>query len=578
MSPHSFQCLRTLRDAYVLHYLIFNFVLPGRRSYPHLAEDKELDWVLSKKKIAIVNMQFGLSRSFIEGNRNQVGRAAWDAVVSKLVSLCFDHIDMNLSLYRLRESMEDQIEVLTQTVSQLNIDMVDKLSKKVDKITNKLKKFTVKGLFPSAELPPKLNHFVHNNTFRIHSNYMSTEIPNAALSALHVEAFPDSDFARKEDDAHAGEFLGDIMEKNERKQFLRVLRSAMTDDKWQECTNVSKAYKCGRPNSASIPDLAVLLQPPDRRRSLEIPAFMVEIVGSKKPRSRAKTMRDVYLAGMHILSFFEEAYVLEIFHKDIKLYKFERVSATCEIEVTYKHYQLLSKPASRFKKAVQSLFEDLTKVFLRLGTTLAPCAYLAANDLCQVQHFQDQSLVNKGENMLLHPLCFHVVKNAVSIYNKSRDEEHELLEEAAALVEDRMETQPYASSGDMFRVEAQKLLIATKERPALPKDGKVRGYLGPNVVPTEAGGTEIRPIVSSKRLKPADSDKSSSESDSDEYDDEVDDPSYSPRGIQRKKSGAISAMRSRRNRGRGVAGGPSGAGPSGAGMGRGAFLSQLKQQ
>ena len=83
-------------------------------AHPELLTEKQL-WELNEKKHHYINMSFDISRTRVEGNKNQQGQHAWAKVLTSLFSAVMGSVNQSFSYYDLKEELHDAIKHLQKS-------------------------------------------------------------------------------------------------------------------------------------------------------------------------------------------------------------------------------------------------------------------------------------------------------------------------------------------------------------------------------------------------------------------------------------------------------------------------------
>ena len=260
-------------------------------AYPELLMEEWL-WELSEKKHHYINMSFDISRSLVEGNKNQRGQHAWVKVLISLFSAVMASVNQSFLYYDLKEELHNAIKhLLKSRAPEATLELV-KMTEKYDNIITKLVKLGAEKIKSGNISYPKIiNTEVLNNTYRIHYNYISSDITRQELGRIQEDTytlldpvlkgdFPDLDLAVRCHDART---------------FLCTVRMYSTSRVWPTCATHTKMHQCQQPKESHTPDIVLMLLPENRSESLEILAFCVEIVGSKAVWSTDSTTRSMFI-------------------------------------------------------------------------------------------------------------------------------------------------------------------------------------------------------------------------------------------------------------------------------------------
>ena len=66
-------------------------------------------WLLNKKKAEVLNIQFDLGKSLVQGNKNQIGRKAWSAMLERIANDVFDYINHSFSIKKNVQNLKAKI-------------------------------------------------------------------------------------------------------------------------------------------------------------------------------------------------------------------------------------------------------------------------------------------------------------------------------------------------------------------------------------------------------------------------------------------------------------------------------------
>ena len=83
-------------------------------AHPELLTEEWL-WELNEKKHHYINMSFDISRSLVEGNKNQQGRHSWAKVLTSLFSAIMANVNQSFSYYDLKEELHNAIKQLQRS-------------------------------------------------------------------------------------------------------------------------------------------------------------------------------------------------------------------------------------------------------------------------------------------------------------------------------------------------------------------------------------------------------------------------------------------------------------------------------
>ena len=187
-------------------------------------------------------------------------------------------VNQSFSYYDLKEELHNEIKHLQKSrAPEATLELM-KTTGKYDNIMTKLVKLGAEKIKSGNISYPKfINTEVLNNTSRIHYKYVSSDITRQELGRIQEDAYP------LLDPVLGGDFpdLDLAVRRHDARTFLRTIRMYSTSRAWPTCTTCTKMHKCQQPNESHTPDIVLMLLPQDRSESLEIPAFCVEIVGSK---------------------------------------------------------------------------------------------------------------------------------------------------------------------------------------------------------------------------------------------------------------------------------------------------------
>ena len=266
-------------------------------------------------------MSFDISRSLAEGNKNQQGWHVWDKVLTLLFSAIMTSVNQSFSYYDLKEELHDAIKQLQKSwAPEATLELM-KMTEKYDNIMTKLVQLGAEKIKSSNISYPKIiNTEVLNNTYRTHYKYISSDITRQELGRIQEDAYPLLDPVLR------GDFpdLDLAVRCHDARTFLRTVRMYSTSQTWPTCATRTKMHKCQQPNESHTPDIVLMLLPEDRSESLEIPAFCVEIVGSKAVWSTDSTTRSMFIGMLESLSYMPMSYGLEIKHEIMKIYTMKR--------------------------------------------------------------------------------------------------------------------------------------------------------------------------------------------------------------------------------------------------------------
>ena len=312
-------------------------------------------------------------------------------------------VNQSFSYYDLKEELHNAIEHLQKSQAPEATLELMKMTEKYDNIMTKLVKLGAEKIKSGNISYPKfINTEVLNNTYRIHYKYVSSDITRQELGRIQEDAcplldpvlggdFPDLDLAVRRHDART---------------FLRTIHMYSTSQTWPTCATCTKIHKCQQPNESHTPDIVLMLLPEDRSESLEIPAFCVEIVGSKVIWSADSTTRSMFIGMLKSLSYMPVSYGLEIKHETMKIYTMKRNLKYDRVDVESKEFSLAGSP-QKMRQTLYCLIDDLSKIFLTIALELTPCAFAVAKYL-QHAGYMDSKLLNHGRCVLLHEDCWHL--------------------------------------------------------------------------------------------------------------------------------------------------------------------------
>ena len=169
-----------------------------------------------------------------------------------------------------------------------------------------------------------------------------------------------------------------------------------------------------------------MLLPEDRSESLEIPAFCVEIVGSKAIWSTDSTTQSMFIGMFESLSYMPMSYGLEIKHEIMKIYTMKRNLKYNRVDVESKEFSLAGS-LQKMRETLHCLIDDLSEIFLTIALELTTCAFAVAKYL-QHAGYTDPKLLNHGRCVLLHKDCLHLHASSFKRYIldiESKREEYE---------------------------------------------------------------------------------------------------------------------------------------------------------
>ena len=196
--------------------------------------------------------------------------------------------------------------------------------------------------------------------------------------------------------------------------FLHTIKIYSTSRTWPSCPNCSKTYKCQASNESHTPDIVLLLYPEERSESLEIPAFTVEIVGSKTIWSTDSTNRHAFIGMLESLCYMPIAYAMEIKHDIINIYIMKKKFKFDRVNVESKEF-LQAGSAQSMKNMLYSLIDDLSQIFLMIALEFSPCTFAAAKYF-QQKGYTDSELRNHGKSVAIHEEYWHLHASAFKWY------------------------------------------------------------------------------------------------------------------------------------------------------------------
>ena len=169
-----------------IHLFIFFFSVD--MAHPDLLNKDRL-WEFNEKKHYYPNMSFDISRSLVEGNKNQLGWHAWSKVITSLFSAIMGSVNQSFSYYNLKEKLHHMIKDLQKSTAPEATLQLMKAAGKYNHIMAKLAKLGAK-IIKSGNLnyPKFINTEVLNNTYRIHCKYMSSDITRQELGRIQEDA------------------------------------------------------------------------------------------------------------------------------------------------------------------------------------------------------------------------------------------------------------------------------------------------------------------------------------------------------------------------------------------------------
>ena len=97
------------------HSFIHNFFSVDM-AHPDLLNDDRL-WEFNEKRHHYLNMSFDISRSLVEGNKNQGGWHAWAKVITSLFSTIMGSVNQSFSYYNLKEKLHHMIKDLQKSTA-----------------------------------------------------------------------------------------------------------------------------------------------------------------------------------------------------------------------------------------------------------------------------------------------------------------------------------------------------------------------------------------------------------------------------------------------------------------------------
>ena len=147
---------------------------------------------MNKKKAEILNLQFDLGKSLVQGNTNQIGWKAWSGKLDQIANDVFDYVNHSFSLMKNVENLKAKIvqghAKKSNTPEPLR-SLERQYHKTLDKLNGTLLKTVEVKDFPPVDCARFFNFTMHYNTFRIHYNYLSTDMEEIQLSHIHLGAF-----------------------------------------------------------------------------------------------------------------------------------------------------------------------------------------------------------------------------------------------------------------------------------------------------------------------------------------------------------------------------------------------------
>ena len=172
------------------HTLIHSVFLSVDLVHPELLTEEWL-WELNEKKHHYINMSFDISRSLVEGNKNQRGWHAWTKVLTSLFSAVMASVNQSFSYYDLKEELHDAIKQLQKSQAPEATLELMKMTEKYDNIMTKLVQLGAEKIKSGNISYPKIiNTKVLNNTYRIHYKYISSDIASQELGRIQEDAYP----------------------------------------------------------------------------------------------------------------------------------------------------------------------------------------------------------------------------------------------------------------------------------------------------------------------------------------------------------------------------------------------------
>ena len=341
-------------------------------------------------------MSFDISRSLVEGNKNQQGWHAWAKVLTSLFSAVMASVNQLFSYYDLKEELHDAIKQLQKSKAPEATLELMKMTEKYDNIMTKMVKLSAEKIKSGNISYPKIiNTEVLNNTYRIHHKYISSDITRQELGRIQEDAYP-----------LLYPVLDLAVRHHNARTFLQIVHMYSTSQAWPTCATHTKMHKCQQPNESHTLDIVLMLLPEDRSESLEIPAFCVEIVGSKAIWSTDSTMRSMFIGMLESLSHMPVSYGLEIKHEIMKIYTMKRNLKYDRVDVESKEFSL-AVSLQKMRQTLYCLIDDLSKIFLTIALELTPCAFAVAKYL-QHTGYTDSELLNHGRCVLLHEDCWYL--------------------------------------------------------------------------------------------------------------------------------------------------------------------------
>ena len=420
----------------------------------------------SKKFNEYENIAYTLAFSMTEGYKNQVGREAWGTILEHIYSCVHDCISEPLSQYHRSEKHSRDFNTLLEQQRKNQTDIgcaerglqqkrprdvrelelyqarIERFQKEFDQLH--VKKLRIEAQLPielekwqqyitthrdmiwnpvdhptafahASDLPQVINYSVRNGTYRFHYNYCSTDISKSDIVDIQNTAHPTADQR-----SVPGKFIyhpgmnETMLNHRRHADFLGDVSRMLQLPKWLGCYCNEDQNKCGKPNKAHTPDIAILHHPASRSNGLDIPVFICEIVGAKTI-SEDSTDFDVTLNALQMLSFMQTAYVLEVKHAQVILHKFQRTGEnTCSIADYRNTYELVPQRKD-FPHTVTRLVNDLVYAFT---DTLRN--QLAIAHGCSMYHFakgyRPTHLHVKPQKAIIHPLCWHLTLDNRDVY------------------------------------------------------------------------------------------------------------------------------------------------------------------
>jgi len=196
---------------------------------------------------------------------------------------------------------------------------------------------------------------------------------------------------------------------------LYTIRKLLSLDHDPTCGNPN-GYKCKMPTKCVIPDVVLNIQEHAANlngTSMEVNAFVIEVVGSKDVWGRDEVTWKSALAATAALNFMERSYVLTVYASSVTLAQFKRNATNKRIDVTKDTFELDGQSAragnqpesKEFKRMMKAMCEAVLDVMVgQHATVTTTMAHIAGDGFQPFQNAQQQAA--RGPQHLDIPLGF----------------------------------------------------------------------------------------------------------------------------------------------------------------------------